>query len=380
MKRFLVFVLLFAMFIPVINAEEIKLAPNAKSVLLMEASTGEIMYSRDMHVKYAPASMTKMMSMLLFLESIEKGNMTWDERIKVSENASSMGGSQILLETGEIMTVEDLFKGVAIGSGNDATVALAERVGGTEEHFVQMMNNRARELGCKNTNFKNSHGLDAANHYSTAYDMGIIARELVKHEKLFEYSSIYETYLRADTKRKFWLVNTNKLVRFYQGVDGLKTGHTNEAGFCLTATAKKEGMRLIAIVFGEPDSSIRNNEVSAMLDYGFNVYALERVLSYESNVGTVKISKGKKSKVKLVPKEDVNILYQKSGGKKNITYKVNVGDLVAPIKKGDVVGDISIIENENVIRKINVTVSEDVKKANILELYIRYLGDIIKGL
>ena len=174
--------------------------------------------------------------------------------------------------------------------------------------------------------------------------------------------------------------HTIKLVRFYQGVDGLKTGHTNEAGSCLTATAKKEGMRLIAIVFGEPDSSIRNNEVSAMLDYGFNVYALERVLSYESNVGTVKISKGKKSDIKLVPKEDVNILYQKSGGKKNITYKVNVGDLVAPIKKGDVVGDISILENDNVIRKISVTVSEDVKKANILELYIRYLGDVIKGL
>jgi len=169
-------------------------------------------------------------------------------------------------------------------------------------------------------------------------------------------------------------------VRFYPGVDGLKTGHTSEAGFCLTATAKKEGMRLIAIVFGEPESSIRNNEVSAMLDYGFNVYALERVLSYESNIDTVEVIKGKKRHVKIVPKEDVNILYQKSAGKKNITYKVNVGKLRAPIKKGNVVGDISIIENDNVIRKIDVTVSEDVKRANILELYIRYLGDIIKGL
>lgn len=214
-KKILLFILLLSLFIPPIKAEEIKLAPNAKSALLMEASTGEIMYSRDMHVKYAPASMTKMMSMLLFLEAIEKGNMKWDEQIKVSANASSMGGSQILLETGEIMSVEDLFKGVAIGSGNDATVALAERVGGTEQHFVQMMNERAKGLGCKNTNFKNSHGLDEANHYSTAYDMALIARELVKHEKVFEYSSIYETYLRANTKRKFWLVNTNKVVCSY---------------------------------------------------------------------------------------------------------------------------------------------------------------------
>lgn len=195
-----------------VHAEEIKLAPNAKSVILIETSTGEIIYGRDMHVKYAPASMTKMMSMLLFVEAIDKGNMSWNENIKVSANASSMGGSQILLETNEIMKVEDLFKGVAIGSGNDATVALAERVGGTVDHFVQMMNNRAKELGCKNTNFKNVHGLDEANHYSTAYDMSVIARELIKHEKVLEFTSIYETYLRANTDRKFWLVNTNKVV------------------------------------------------------------------------------------------------------------------------------------------------------------------------
>jgi D-alanyl-D-alanine carboxypeptidase (penicillin-binding protein 5/6) len=379
-KKILLCILLCAVFLPTAHAEEIKLAANAKSVLLLEASTGEVIYQRDMHVKYAPASMTKMMSMLLFLEAIEKGNLSWDERVKVSENASSMGGSQILLETGEVMTVTDLFKGVSIGSGNDATVALAERVGGTEEHFIQMMNKRARELGLKNTNFKNCHGLDEANHYSTAYDMGLIAKELVKHEKLFEFSSIYETYLRANTDRKFWLVNTNKLVRFYPGVDGLKTGHTEEAGYCLTATAKKDGMRLIAIVFGEPDSSMRNNEVSAMLDYGFNVYALEKVLNKETSIGKVEVIKGKKKEALLVPKEDVNILYEKSAGKKSVTYKVKVDKLHAPVKKGDVVGHIDIIENNKVTRNIDVTVKESIKKANILELYIRYMGDVIKGL
>jgi D-alanyl-D-alanine carboxypeptidase (penicillin-binding protein 5/6) len=379
LKKILCGVLLFALLLLPVKAEEIKLAPNAKSVVLMEASTGEIIYSRDMHVKFAPASMTKMMSMLLFMEAIEKGNMSWNERIKVSANASSMGGSQILLETNEVMTVTDLFKGVAIGSGNDATVALAERVGGTEEHFVQMMNEKAKQLGLQNTNFKNAHGLDAANHYSSAYDMITIARELIKHEKIFEFTSIYETYLRANTDRKFWLVNTNKLVRFYQGVDGLKTGFTEEAGFCLTATAKKSGMRLLAIVFGEPDSTMRNNEVSAMLDYGFNVYSLEKVLSGESNIGKVDVIKGKKRVATLIPKEDVNILYQKSAGKKNITYKINVGTLRAPIKRGDVVGSIDIIESDKIIRKIDVTVSEDIKKANIFELYIRYIGDIIRG-
>jgi D-alanyl-D-alanine carboxypeptidase (penicillin-binding protein 5/6) len=206
-----------------------------------------------------------------------------------------------------------------------------------------------------------------------------IARELIKHEKIFEFTSIYETYLRANTDRKFWLVNTNKLVRFYQGVDGLKTGFTEEAGFCLTATAKKNGMRLLAIVFGEPDSTMRNNEVSAMLDYGFNVYSLEKVLSGESNIGKVDVIKGKKRVATLIPKEDVNILYQKSAGKKNITYKINVGTLRAPIKRGDVVGSIDIIESDKIIRKIDVTVSEDIKKANIFELYIRYIGDIIRG-
>jgi D-alanyl-D-alanine carboxypeptidase (penicillin-binding protein 5/6) len=324
--------------------------------------------------------MTKIMSMLLFMEAIESGNMSWDEKVKVSANASGMGGSQILLETDEVMTVEDLFKGIAIGSANDATVALAERVAGTEGHFVDMMNEKAKALGLKNTNFKNPHGLDEANHYSTAYDMAMIAKELVKHEDVLKFSSIYETYLRADTDRKFWLVNTNKLVRFYQGVDGLKTGHTEEAGYCLTATAKKKDMRLIAVVFGEPDSTKRNNEVSSILDYGFNVYDLEKVLSTESNLGKVKVIKGKKKEVSIMPMEDVNILYQRSTGKKNVTYEVVVEKINAPVKKGDKVGKINIIENGEVTYSIGVTVKEDVKKANILELYLRNIGDVIRGL
>ena len=199
-----------------VRAEDLNLAQNAKSAILLEASTGEVIFEKNSHEKLHPASMTKMMSMLLILENIEKGVINWDDIVTVSSNASSMGGSQILLETNEQMSVSDLFKGIAVASGNDAVVAMAEKIAGTEEEFVNMMNKRANELGLTDTNFKNCHGLDDANHYSSASDMAKIAMELVKHEKLFEYTSIYEDYLREGTDRKFWLVNTNNVVfKFY---------------------------------------------------------------------------------------------------------------------------------------------------------------------
>ncbi|MBQ9011711.1 MAG: D-alanyl-D-alanine carboxypeptidase, partial [Bacilli bacterium] len=237
MKKML-FVILCAFFIiPSISAEELKLAENAKSAILIEASTGKVLFEKNADEKRVPASMTKMMSMLLIVENIENGVLKWDQKVTVSENASGMGGSQILLETGEKMTVRDLFKGVAIASGNDAVVALSEAIAGSEEGFVDMMNEKAKKLGLKNTNFKTPHGLDEANHYSSARDMSLIAKELVKHKKVLEFTSIYEDYLRENTDKKIWLVNTNKLVRFYDGVDGLKTGYTKDAGYCLTATA-----------------------------------------------------------------------------------------------------------------------------------------------
>ncbi len=212
MKNFLLLIMMFIFFIPITNAEKLDLAPTAKSAILIESSTGEILYQKNIHVRYAPASMTKIMSMLLIIEAIENNNLKWDEKITVSPNAAGMGGSQIFLEANEVMTVEDLFKGIAIGSANDATVALAERIGGSEEHFVKMMNDKAIELGLKNTHFKNASGLDAANHYSTAYDMAIIAREVVKYKDVLKYTSIYEDYLRQDKDENFWLVNTNKVV------------------------------------------------------------------------------------------------------------------------------------------------------------------------
>lgn len=374
---FLLIVLLFP--IMRIRAEEIVLAQNAKSAILMESSTGTIIYEKNPHEKYSPASMTKIMTMLLIIENIENGVLKWDDMVTVSENASKMGGSQILLETGEKMNVRDLFKGIAIASGNDASVALAEEIYGTQENFVSMMNKRAKELGLKNTNFKNVHGLDAANHYTSAYDMAIMARELVKHEKVLEYTSIYEDYLRIDSPRKVWLVNTNKLVRFYDGVDGLKTGYTSDAGYCLTATAKKNKMRVIAIVMGEPDSKVRNKEISEMLNYAFAQYDLEYLLSTNSVIGKIEIDKGNKKNVNVVPVEDVTILHKKTDNKKTSTYEVKLDLVKAPVKKGDVIGKLIIKEDEKITRETSVTVSEDIKKASIIQLYFRYLKEIFTG-
>lgn len=382
MKKVLCFLCLFFIAFSV-KAEESKvdytLAQNAESAILIEASTGKILFEKNSHEKLSPASMTKMMSMLLVMEAIENDVIKWDDIITVSQRASSMGGSQILLEVGEKMSVEDLFKGVAVGSANDAVVALSEAVAGSVEEFVEMMNKRASELGLTDTNFKNPHGLDEVNHYSSAHDMSIIARELLKHEKVLEFSSIYEDYLRKGTDREFWLVNTNKLVRFNPIVDGLKTGYTKTAGYCLTATANKNNMRLIAVVMKEPDTTTRNSEVTEMLDYGYAKYKLEKVVDKNDVLKEIKISKAKDETVKIVPVNDVNIIMNKSTKLGNITYDLNINKITVPTKKGTCVGRLSIKENNKIVDTINVTIKEDVTKVNIFKLYLRTLKDIITG-
>lgn len=379
MKKFLLLSIIF-MFVPItIKAETVDLAPNATSAIIIEASTGTIIYNKNEHEKLAPASMTKMMGLLLIMEQIEKGNLKWDEKVTASANASSMGGSQIFLETGEQMTVEELVKGISIASGNDVMVAMAERIAGTEEAFVELMNKKASELGLKNTNFKNCTGLDAENHYSSANDMAMIAKELVKHDKILEFSGTYEDYIREGTDKSFWLVNTNKLVRFYQGVDGLKTGYTTTAGYCLTATAKKDGMRIITVVMNEPDSATRNSETTAMLDYGFNMYGMEQLLNKDNVLGKIKVDLGEKEYVEVVPKEEVNILNNKNSNKRNVTYNVELNNVKAPIAVGDTVGKINVIENNKTIMTVDVTVKEDVDKANIFISYLRNLKDIVSG-
>lgn len=379
MKKLLITLILFII-IPVVKAEEITdLAPNATSAIMIEASTGEILFKKNENEKLAPASMTKMMSMLLIMEELEKGNLKWDEQITTSSNASSMGGSQIFLETGEKMTVTELLKGIAIASGNDATVAMAERIAGSEEAFVKKMNEKAEELGLKNTNFITSTGLDADNHYSSAYDMAQIAKELVKHEKILEYTGTYEDYLRTNTSSPFWLVNTNRLVRFYNGVDGLKTGFTNGAGYCLTSTAKRDGMRLITVVMNEPDTSKRSADTTKMLDYGFNVYMVTNIIDENTIIDNKEVELGTKQNVDIISKETITILNKKSDEKRNITYEINIDTIVAPVKKGDKVGTINIIEDNKIISTVDATIKEDIQKASIFTIFLRNLKEVISG-
>lgn len=383
MKKVLCFVLMCVMLLPwsvmSAKAEELKLAESAKSAILLEPTTGEIIFEKNSHEKLHPASMTKMMSMLLIIEAIENEVISWDEKVTVSDNAAGMGGSQILLEVGEQMSVQDLFKGIAVASGNDAVVALAEKIGGSEAIFVDMMNERAKELGLTDTHFKNPHGLDDDDHYSSAYDMAMIGKELVKHEKVLEFTKIYEDYLRQNTDRKIWLVNTNKLVRFYEGVDGLKTGYTASAGYCLTATAKKGSSRFLAVAMGEPDSKTRNQEISEMLDYAFAQYEVEIMLDKDSVIKTIEVEKGKNKFVDLVPLNEVSFLNKKGTNKKNATYEISIDKVKAPVKEGDIVGNLKIKEDENVIREVPITVRESVENCNLFELYFRHLADIFKG-
>ena len=382
-KVFFIFLILFSFptFVYALDGTEqkVSLAENAKSAIMVEASTGKIIYDKNSNEKLPMASMTKMMTLLLIMENISNGNLKWDDLVTTSPHAASMGGSQIFLSVGEKMTVEDLVKGICIGSGNDAAVAMAEKIGGTEENFVKMMNEKVSELHLKNTHFENACGLDHENHYSSAYDMAMIARELIQYERILQYTGTYEDYLRKNTDNSFWLVNTNKLVRYYQGVDGLKTGYTENALYCITTTAKRNNMRLITVVMGEPTSSIRNSETVSMLDFGFNSYEITTILNKDTVLETKNVDLGQKKMVQIVPKDNANILNNKSGVKRNVSYKVNLNNLKAPIKVGDVVGKIDIIEDKKVIMSIDATVKESISKANIVTVYGREILNIMKG-
>ena len=362
------------------NNTDTSLIPNATAGVLMDATTGEIVFEKNKDEQVAVASMTKMVAQIIILETIEAGKIKWSDKVTASANASGMGGSQIYLTTGEEMTVEDMMKGISMASANDATVAMAEFIAGSEVEFVDMMNKKVKELGLKNTFFKNCTGLDEEGHYSSAYDMAVIARELLKHEKILEFSSVYEDYLREDTDNKFWLVNTNKLVRFYEGADGLKTGHTDAAKYCLAATAKRDDLRLIAIVLGEDDSQTRNSETMSLLDYGFNNYKIEILKTTDDIVKEISLDKATSPKISLVPMNDIAILSKKSADNKKYTYDIKITDNNLPLKKGDEVGKIIVKDSDsNKIKEEGLTVTENVDKLNFLELLGKTLTDMMVG-
>lgn len=362
------------------DKDSLDLAPDAKSAILIEQDTGETLFDKGAHEKLPPASMTKIMTLLLIMEALDKGELKKDEKIRVSEHAASMGGSQIFLEAGEEMTVNDLLKGVAIASGNDASVAMAERLAGSEEAFVKRMNERAKELNLENTQFQNSTGLPAADHYSTAYDMAMIANELLKYEGVTEYTSVYEDYLRKGQENEFWLVNTNKLVRFYPGVDGLKTGYTNEAKYCLTATAKKNDMRVIAVVMGAPSPKDRNNMVSGLLDYAFNQFETTRLFEKDQRITEVDWIKSKNKKVYIVSTQSISTLHKRGEEKKDIQTDVVLDEnWKLPVKKGESVGKLVISEGDTVMYEIPLTVEKDVEKASYIDLFKRSLKGFAKS-
>lgn len=375
MKRLLL--ILIAIFPLLVHADE--LATNASSGILMEYSTGKILFSKDVNLKLAPASMTKIMTMLLIMESLEEGKISLDDMIPISSNAASMGGSQVYLEANSKMKAEELLKSIAIASANDSAVAMAEAIAGTTDAFVTMMNQKAKEIGCTNTNFVNVHGLDDPNHYTTAHDMALMAKELIKHEDVLKYSSIYEAYLQKPDGSSTWMVNTNKLIRYYNGLDGLKTGYTSNAGYCLTATAKRNGMRLISVLMKEPASQIRNSETIDLLNYGFSNYKIKTIVSKDKDLGYIEVINGKKETVNIKLMEDATNL-EGLTEEKNYTYNIEVNKVKAPVKVGDIVGSMEIISNGIVIKRVNITVSETIKKANLWDLYKRNLNKLLTGL
>jgi D-alanyl-D-alanine carboxypeptidase (penicillin-binding protein 5/6) len=356
------------------------LVTDVKSAILMERDTGKILYEKNANEELPPASMTKIMTMLLIMEAIDQGKLSWNEKIRTSEYAASMGGSQIFLEPGEEMTTKEMLRGIAIGSGNDAAVAMAERIAGSEEAFVERMNEKAKELGLTHTHFENTTGLPVKGHYSTAYDMSIMAKELLKYEDITKFTGMYESYLRENTDKKFWLVNTNKLVRFYPGVDGLKTGFTSEAKYCLTATAQKDGMRVIAVVFGAPTSKDRNAQVTKMLDYAYSQYETHPIFKRNQAVGKAKVSKGKDKTVEALTSEPLSLLTKKGEKTNEVQQKVIMQkDLNAPIHKGDKVGTLKLIQNGKVVLESPLVASKNIDEAGWWTLFKRAFGMFTKA-
>ena len=372
---FIIFLILFGM----IRVKALELTSYSESAILIEPTTNTILYELNKDERKAPASMTKLMTMLIIVEEIDKGNIKLNDMVTISQNADDMGGSQVFLEANMEIEVEQLLKGIAIASGNDAAVAMAEYIAGSTDEFVEMMNQKVKELGLVNTHFANVHGLDTDDHYSTAYDMAQIARELLKHELILDYTSLYEDYLIKPDGSKTWLVNTNKLVRFYDGVDGLKTGYTENAKYCLTATAKREKIRFITVTMGVDSSEHRSNDTTSMLNYGFANYKINNVVKKGQVIGEIEIKGGKKNIGEMVAKEEINDLIKK-GDKKDYSYNIKRKNIKAPILKGDVVGTLEVIDNNGKkVKTIDLVSKESVNKHSFFSLFGKLFKQIVGG-
>ncbi len=343
---------------------------NAKSAVLIDTATGTVLYAKNADAALPPASVTKIMTLLLFMEEVDSGNISLDEDVSVSEYAASMGGSQVYLEPGETMKAEEMLKCVIIASANDAAVALAEKVAGSEEAFVNRMNERAAELGMNNTHFENVTGLDddVEKHLTSAYDIALMSRELLKHETITKYSTIWMDTIRDGA---FGLTNTNRLIRFYKGATGLKTGSTSKAGFCMSATAQRDGLHLIAVIMGAESRDIRNEAAKQLLDYGFANYSLYS--SPGGEVGEIAVKGGVKNTC-VCEYQPLTRLLGKGKSKSVTTEFLLEEELPAPIAKGDVVGKVRYSIDGEVIAEEPVIASEDVDRIGYMSLLWRMLG------
>ena len=340
---------------------------SSRSGILMDYASGEILFEKNAENHLPIASMVKMMTILIALEEYDANNVTLDTMISTTENASGMGGSQVFIDPYVEYSFEDLLKSVIMASANDASVALAEYFNGNEKSFVNRMNKRAKELGMTNTNYVNSTGLPAPEQYSCAKDSAILMREILKHDLYHNYSSIWMDTLTHPSGRETELVNTNKLIRYFEGCDGGKTGSTNEAGCCLTASAKRNDMRLISVIIGAENSKTRFNESSLLLSYGFANFENKLLVDISAPLKKVKVNKGKFDEVDVYGEENFSVIVKKGD---NATYETNmeIPDAVkAPLENGDVVGKVVITKEGSVIKEVNVIVKEDIKHSSYLD-------------
>lgn len=339
-----------------ISAEKI----SAPSAVLIEAETGKVLFEKEANQVRACASITKVMTMILVMEAIDEGKLTMKDTITASAHAASMGGSDIWLEEGEVMTVHDLIKATMVASANDAAVALAEEVEGSEDAFVVKMNEKAKELGMKNTTFKNCNGLDEEGHLTTAYDVALMSQELIKHKEIFEFTSIWLDYLRDG---KTQIVNTNKLLKSYKGITGLKTGTTSQAGSCISATATRDGLTLIAVVLGGATGKERFADAAALLDYGFANYCIYTP-TFEEDIPELTVINGMQSTLKAQANLSGSFVIEK-GKSKDVTYKLNVSEEVtAPVNKCDKVGSLTFYIGKEKLKEYPVVANHLVEEMN----------------
>ena len=341
----------------------------------MEPISGKLLYEKNIDEKFAPASVTKVMTMLLAMEAVDSGKVSLEDKVTCSENAKRMGGSTMLLDTGEVRTLEELLKGVAIASGNDAAVAIAEYLGGTEADFVDMMNTRAQEIGMTNTTFKNCNGLPAEGHLSTARDIATMSRELLKHPTILKYSGIYMETISEGRKSPIELVNHNKLVRFFEGCDGLKTGYTGEAKYCISATAKRNGVRMLAVIMGAPTYKIRNRDAGILLNHGFSKYQGKKLVEKDEDVDTVYM--GEKTDKFFIAKacEDLEVVVPK-GESGELEKKIVIDEIKPEYKEGDIVGKCEVYLGSEKVGEVEVYSDREIEKGGLLDS-IKYS---IKGL